>query len=142
MKWLRFYLRSTFVEQEGRLYIQSEGICIGSCLAPVLSDLLLAHLDRQLQDTLSGHSVLKVFRFVDDFLVLFKLDSSIDQESQQIFGLFAAILNTFTLTVELPSDGCLRFLDLVLCVGGPHTCWEYAQRSQKGLRSIRRIQSL
>ncbi|KAH7982391.1 hypothetical protein HPB52_004305 [Rhipicephalus sanguineus] len=39
--------------------------------APILSDLLLAHYDRKLQDQLASKGSIKIFRYVDDFLVLF-----------------------------------------------------------------------
>ncbi|XP_077546313.1 uncharacterized protein LOC144158970 isoform X2 [Haemaphysalis longicornis] len=38
------------------------GVCIGFCLAPLLSDLLLAHFDRKLNDELRATPVTKVFR--------------------------------------------------------------------------------
>ncbi|CAN7949006.1 unnamed protein product, partial [Ixodes pacificus] len=43
---LHMHLRSTFATWEGNIYLQRQGVCIGSCVAPVLSDLFLASLDR------------------------------------------------------------------------------------------------
>lgn len=134
LELLQFYLRSPFVKYAGDLYIQKEGVCIGSCLAPILSDLLLARVDRQLQEALSVQGILKTFRFVDDFLVVFEIDNrTITERAEEIFATFVAHCDAFTLTREPPSDGQLRFLDLVLIFRDEHTCWEYAPRSQKGL---------
>ncbi|XP_077553602.1 uncharacterized protein LOC144168506 [Haemaphysalis longicornis] len=82
---LNFYLDSTYVEYSGSLYLQKEGVCIGSSLAPVLSDLLLASLDRQLQMALEGKSVVKTFRYVDDYLVVFKKKCGAEAEQKGLF---------------------------------------------------------
>lgn len=36
---LRFYLQSTVFAFDGNMFRQRKGICIGSCIAPVLSDM-------------------------------------------------------------------------------------------------------
>src|SRR5690606_14069523 len=38
-----FHLNSTVIEFNDDLFIQKSGICIGSCIAPVLSELYLEH---------------------------------------------------------------------------------------------------
>lgn len=40
LKLLNFYLKPMLVEREGNV-LQRMGICIGSCVAPVLSDIFL-----------------------------------------------------------------------------------------------------
>lgn len=50
---LFFYLSNTVVRQEERFYVQKEGVCIGSCIEPILSDLLLAKYDRRLEESLT-----------------------------------------------------------------------------------------
>lgn len=35
LELLEFYLESTFAEWDGNYYVQKQGVCIGSCLAPV-----------------------------------------------------------------------------------------------------------
>ncbi|XP_075740700.1 uncharacterized protein LOC142786889 [Rhipicephalus microplus] len=67
-----FYLKSTYVEWNNEIFLQKNGVSIGSCIAPLLSDLYLAKLDRALNARLNGSSVLKTFRFVDDYLVILK----------------------------------------------------------------------
>lgn len=70
---LTFYLNSMFVEFDDRLYIQKKGVCIGSVIAPILSDLVLVRHSRALDLALEDSAALKVFHFVDDFLVLYKV---------------------------------------------------------------------
>ncbi|XP_077535955.1 uncharacterized protein LOC144148269 [Haemaphysalis longicornis] len=134
---LNFYLDSTYVEYSGSLYLQKEGVCIGSSLAPVLSDLLLASLDRQLQMALEEKSVVKTFRYVDDFLVVFKKKCGAEAEQVgELLDVFSSVLSPFSLTTEMPERGTIRFLDMSLTFCGHYVCWEYAPRSQKGFLSF------
>lgn len=108
---LNFYLDSTYVEYSGSLYLQKEGVCIGSSLAPVLGDLLLASLDRQLQMALEGKSVVKTFRYVDDYLVVFKKKCGAEAEQvAELLEAFSSVLSQFSLTTEVPERGTIRFL--------------------------------
>ncbi|XP_077513206.1 uncharacterized protein LOC144124433 [Amblyomma americanum] len=54
LEMLRFYLQSTFARVDDSFFIQKQGVCIGSSLAPVLIDLFLASCDRQLQAKLDS----------------------------------------------------------------------------------------
>ncbi|KAG0426258.1 hypothetical protein HPB47_026629 [Ixodes persulcatus] len=68
---LDLYLRSTLVEYEGKIYIQKAGVCIGSCLAPILSEIFLMYVDRAIKAKLEATAPgCQVFRYVDDYLVL------------------------------------------------------------------------
>lgn len=67
---LEFYLKSTFISFGNGLFLQRRGICIGSCVAPVLCNIFLAAVDRALHKELDDKLVLKAFRYVDDFLVV------------------------------------------------------------------------
>lgn len=51
-------------------YLQREGICIRSRIAPVLCEIFLAQLDSLILDTLEDLPLVNIFRYVDDFLVL------------------------------------------------------------------------
>ena len=63
-------MKLSFVTWNDDNFIQKSGICIGSCLAPILSDIYLARHDRHIATKLDGSVVFKVCRFVDDFLIL------------------------------------------------------------------------
>lgn len=130
---LTFYLRSTFVEIQDKLYIKRDGVCIGSCLAPVLSDLLLARRDRQLLEVLRDTSIVRIFCFVDDVLAIFNRTVYDDQEIDRLYDLIASVMADLVLTRELPKNQEIRFLDLRFHLAGDHVCWAYASRSQKGL---------
>lgn len=70
LELLSVYLKSTYVCFHDKTFIQRNGICIDSCIAPILSDLYLAKLDRKINEHLDESKVLKVFRYVDDYLVV------------------------------------------------------------------------
>ncbi|KAH7950825.1 hypothetical protein HPB52_002106 [Rhipicephalus sanguineus] len=70
---LVLYLRSTAAEHNEQMYVQRNGVCIGSRIAPVLSDMLLAHYDGILDEKLQSAGWVRIFRYVDDFLVLFRV---------------------------------------------------------------------
>ncbi|KAM7304805.1 hypothetical protein ISCGN_014705 [Ixodes scapularis] len=60
---LRLYLRSSLVEYEGEIFIQRSGVCIGSCLAPILSEIFLFFVDRAVQEDLArSGSGCRIFR--------------------------------------------------------------------------------
>lgn len=69
---LTFYRSSTIIVYNDALYVQKDGVCVRSCLAPILSDLLLASFHRKLRQLLKPlrTNVTKISRFFDDFLVL------------------------------------------------------------------------
>ncbi|KAH7979352.1 hypothetical protein HPB49_009128 [Dermacentor silvarum] len=133
---LKLYLRSTVVNFMDEPHIQKKGVCIGSCIVPLLSDLVLANFDRHLHASLSSLqvSVQKVFRYVDDFLIVLEQGHhDAPTQFQEVYAKFCEVLNVFTLTKEYPEKGSLRFLDLKLTCKQDHVCWEYAPRSKMGL---------
>ncbi|XP_077551584.1 uncharacterized protein LOC144165360 [Haemaphysalis longicornis] len=110
-----FYLDSTFVNYNDQLHLQKNGVCIGSSLAPVLSDLLLAAFDRTLQASLRDLDLVQVFRYVDDFLVLFEAAPDTTAERvDDLFCVFVSAIRPLELTKEVPEEGSMRFLDLIL----------------------------
>lgn len=132
LELLSTYLGSTHVEWKGDTFLQKDGICIGSCIAPVLSDIFLAKLDRLLQQRLSSMHVLRVFRFVDDFLVVLECDEEdLQKQSSEIISVFSECLAPLVITYELPVDCHLRFLDLGLHFSSKHVCWEFQPRAKK-----------
>ncbi|XP_075737707.1 uncharacterized protein LOC142777277 [Rhipicephalus microplus] len=134
LELLSFYLKATFVSWEDKNYLQKSGICIGSCLAPILSDIFLAHHDRVLSNKLDDSVVFKVCRFVDDYLVLLKGDSQNFQTiSSDVLTVFRECLKPLVLTHESPTDNNLKFLDLKLLLDSRHVCWMYEPRSGKPL---------
>ncbi|KAL3258218.1 hypothetical protein MRX96_016723 [Rhipicephalus microplus] len=127
------YLQSSFLEFRGYLYRQNEEICIGSCLV-LLIDLLLTHLYRRDEENLGGVSVERVFRYVDDYHVLFMAQcKSSESRSRQLFHLFEETLDGLTLTMKLPSEQRSRFLEVEITFVGDPVCCAYSTCSRKAL---------
>ncbi|KAH7957826.1 hypothetical protein HPB52_023162 [Rhipicephalus sanguineus] len=81
---------------------------------------------------------MRTFRYVDDLLVLLRRTPEKSSEKvDTIFAHFSTCFPGFSFTKELPANGQLRFLDLMLHLGAVHTCWKYAPRSEKGLLPFR-----
>lgn len=131
---LGMYLNSTYVEWNDNVYLQKQGVSIGSCLAPILSDLLLAKMDRAVNQELVSTAAKKVFRFVDDFLVIVKCDPrGFVSHANNVLSLFKKYLGPLVLTHEMPENSSIRFLDLRLTFRAEHTCWEFQPRAGKPL---------
>lgn len=130
---LEFYLKVTFIVFNDQPYLQRNGICIGSCLAPLLVDIFLANVDCSLSIGFSARKIVKVFRYVDDFLVLLSIDSSYQDSVTKILGDFSREGRGLVFTFELPQDGVLQFLELRLEFCERHVCWSYHPRANKDL---------
>ena len=134
LELLGFYLKATFASWNEDTFIQKRGVCIGSCIAPVLSDIFLAYHDRLLLSRLDNTTVVKVFRFVDDFLLLFDCDDrGFGATASKALCDFKECMSPLILTHELPQDASLRFLDLRLSISTDHLCWKYEPRGSKPL---------
>lgn len=128
------YLRSSVVQFAGKVHLQKEGVCIGSCLVLVLSDLLLDHYDRDVQRSLPESHAKNVFRYVDGYLVFIDAgENGFDTMVQSVYGIFGKTMDGLTLTTELLEGGTLRFHDLLPLLKNEHVCWRYAPRSAKSL---------
>lgn len=134
LELLRFYLSSTYVVFEGVKLLQKDGVCIGTSVAPVLSDLFLAKCDRDIKSRLD-EGVLRVFRYVDDYLVLFRSQASSERAGfiTKMFDIFKTSASGLTFTSENPVAGTLQFLDLKLLLQPSHVCWFYCPRAKKGV---------
>lgn len=109
--------------------MRKSGICIGSCVAPILCDIFLSYFDRDLQTALSS-LVINVFRYVDDYLVLVH-SPSLDKNRDKIIENFEKNEHALRFTHEVPYDKILQFLDLELSFRADHLCWSYSLRSKK-----------
>lgn len=130
------YLRSTIVQHGDKYVVQKQGICIGSSVAPVLCNVYLAKFDVALREALHDTRVVRVYRYVDDFLIILNL-SPTDQltlVADQILNVFSACSKNMVFTIDIPADKTIRFLDLELTFSPDgHVCWKYAPRSKKAL---------
>lgn len=72
-------------------------------ISPVLSDLFLAMHDRKINKLLEGTSVIQVFRFVDDFLIIIdNANADFHQTVGNVLDIFERHLSPLILTHELP----------------------------------------
>lgn len=69
LELLRIYLESLYMAYEDGVFVQKTGISIGSCVAPVLSDLCLGQGNRKLEEELADVGVVQCFQFVGNFLL-------------------------------------------------------------------------
>ena len=100
-------------------------------MAPVLSNIFLAKMDRDIKHKSAG-LVLKICRYVDDFLVLsFQPDAQ--RAVVDTLKVFKESSTGLKFTIEVPTDGKLQFLDLLLSIQAGHICWSYHPRAKKGL---------
>nr|XP_054933396.1 uncharacterized protein LOC129387829 [Dermacentor andersoni]XP_054933397.1 uncharacterized protein LOC129387829 [Dermacentor andersoni]XP_054933398.1 uncharacterized protein LOC129387829 [Dermacentor andersoni]XP_054933399.1 uncharacterized protein LOC129387829 [Dermacentor andersoni]XP_054933400.1 uncharacterized protein LOC129387829 [Dermacentor andersoni]XP_054933401.1 uncharacterized protein LOC129387829 [Dermacentor andersoni]XP_054933402.1 uncharacterized protein LOC129387829 [Dermac len=130
---LEFYLSATFIRFENNLFIQKNGVCIGSCVAPAPCNIFLSFVDRALKSALNNDSV-QIFRYVDDFLVVIKqTNNDCSVTVADILTLFNDNGKGLTFTHELSRDGKLQFLDLQLSLQTGHACWMYSPRTRKEL---------
>lgn len=132
---LMHYLQSLFVCFEGKTFVQRSGVCIGSCVAPILSDIYLASVDRNITASLDKQVFFKVVRYVDDYLLLFTRKNQQDEKLalENALSVFKEKTANLVSTSEVPIGGQLQFLDLRLCIQEHHVCWKYSPRSAKGL---------
>lgn len=72
LELLLLYLNSMVVGWRDGFYLQKTGVCIGSCVAPILSDIFLGEVDSAVAGALEATSVRKVLCYVDDFLVVYE----------------------------------------------------------------------
>lgn len=110
-------------------------MCIGSSIAPVLSDIYLASLDKCLEKKLPDHGVVKALRYVDDYLVFVSTthETNLQNRANEIVQQFISASDGLNFTHELPQNNRLQFLDLNLTLTTNHICWQYEPRSKEGL---------
>lgn len=136
LELLTMYLSSTVVEFKGSMFLQRRGICIGSCVAPVLCNIFLARFDNSLRGLIDHERVCRIFRYVDDFLIVLKVSSSdsLPGVVHQVVEAFEASSDALSFTHELPCNRSIRFLELQLTFhGDDHLCWCFMPRSKKAL---------
>ncbi|KAH9379261.1 hypothetical protein HPB48_002850 [Haemaphysalis longicornis] len=135
LELVHFYLQSTVVEFEDKFYVQRRGICIGSSLAPIFSDIYLSAFDKSVKTKLADAHHITVLRYVDDYLVVVNqvAGTSLNDVVIGVIETFVSSSKSLKFTWELPSNNCLRFLDLILTFQNTHVCWQYKPRANKQL---------
>lgn len=76
--------------------------------------------------------VLRIFRYVDDYLVLGNY-TEIETFSAQVVDIFTLRGGGLNFTYEMPKDKSLQFMDVQFTFEEHHLCWQYSPRMEKPL---------
>ena len=100
-------LKSEF-EFEGQIYGQKNGISMGSPLSPIISEIFLSNVEKQLTDQkLKSIGIEKYYRYVDDTLLITN-----GADIGKILTLFNSLHQKLKFTAEEEKDCSINFLDL------------------------------
>ncbi|CAH8587573.1 unnamed protein product [Schistosoma rodhaini] len=93
---------------QGKAYMQIDGVAMGSPLGPVLANIFMGMIERQVSQFIDGITLYK--RYVDDILVILPQSTDINQ----VNDLFNAIHPNLKVTYEEENNNELAFLDILL----------------------------
>ena len=92
------------------LYEQVEGVSMGACLGPVLANIILTELEKDIVKPLINNGTLKFYiRYVDDTLVLVKR-----KDLEHVRNQLNSFHPNLKFTVDDFPDGNIHFLDLLI----------------------------
>lgn len=101
---------------------------MGSCLAPVLSEIYLSFVERAIETELKyTDESIKAFGYVDNYLVLHYRAVNLEA----ILPSFLSAGGKLKIKRGDPSAEGLQFLDLRLTKTNHDVCWAFKQRSKK-----------
>ena len=99
---------------DNTLYEQIDGVSMGSCLAPVLANIILTEFEKLVVDDLVNSGILKFYRrYVDDTLVLMKVS-----DIPFVLNKFNNFDKNLKFTVDTFDSGKVHFLDLEISQSG------------------------
>ncbi|CAN8001935.1 unnamed protein product [Ixodes hexagonus] len=139
LELLSVYLRSTFIGWQDKAFVQRSGVCIGSRVAPVLSNIFLGKIGSALEQKLKN-TTRKIFRYVDNFLV-FIYSSNFQNTLDEVLAVFSELGLGLRFTYETPKESRIQFLDILVELKEEHVCWSYHPRTAKSLLDYRSAHS-
>ena len=99
---------------DNKIYEQIDGVSMGSCLAPVLANIILTEFEKQIVEDLIEAGTIKFYRrYVDDTLVLIK-----PCDIPLVLKKFNSFDKNLNFTVDKFKDGKVHFLDLEISESG------------------------
>ena len=108
----------------GSLYQQTDGVLMGSSLGPVLANIIMTELEKEIVDKMFSDDIIKFYtRFVDDTLVLAK-----PHNFQYIQDKLNSFSNHLNFTTEQFTDN-IHFLDIAVT---PNSTTVYRKNTHTG----------
>ena len=106
-KFLKFCLSQDFFVFNGKFYQQPDGLAMGNCLSPFLSDIFMDNFENKI---FSQNNEIKYwFRYVDDCLVFINGDYNI---ANNVLQKINKLHPNISFTIEIEENSVLNFLDL------------------------------
>ena len=99
---------------DGQIYVQKDGVCMGSSVGPVSANIILTKFERVIVSELINDRVIKFYkRYVDDTLVLIK-----PSDISAVLTKLNSFDPNLKFTVDTFPDGLIHFLDIKVSVDG------------------------
>ena len=109
MKWLLETVTCrTHFYFNNKIFSQVDGVSMGSLSGPLLADIYLVHLERELMNQLEQHGVVFWRRYVDDTLAILNTDA----DAEKLKGILNLFHRSIQFTLEPETDECISFLDI------------------------------
>ncbi|CAF0998010.1 unnamed protein product, partial [Didymodactylos carnosus] len=117
---LRAATSETHLLFDSKMYIQHNGVAMGSPLAPIIADIFMSHLEKTLMNQLEQAGVRLWLRYVDDTFVLIEQNTEI----QNIIIILNKFHPSIKFTYEIEQNDQLPFLDVNVIRTNDHTKFE------------------
>ena len=112
-----------------KIFVQTDGVAMGSPLGPVLADIFMTELEKTLLPGIYIHYIKFWKRYVDDTISYVKIGSI-----KHVLCLLNSFDENIQFTSESESKGTLPFLDLLLCRnGGELTTTVYRKKTNNDI---------
>ncbi|CAF1553686.1 unnamed protein product [Adineta ricciae] len=109
LKWLLdIATKGTHFSFNGKNYVQHNGVAMGSPLGPLLADIFLVHLEKQLMDDLNQNGLVFWRRYVDDTFAIIAENTN----PQALLTILNSFHSSIQFTMESELSGSLSFLDI------------------------------
>ena len=101
---------------DNNFYEQTDGVSMGSCLAPVLANIMLTEFEKAIVNDLIKTGIITFYRqYVDDTLVFIK-----PKDIPFVLDKFNSFDENLKFTVDNFENGKIHFLDLEISNSGIH----------------------
>ena len=113
LKLLKVVLKQNYFTFNGKYYLQTEGLAMGSPLSGLLADVFMNHFERKyiMSNPAYKNKILAYYRYVDDTFMLF------DGTTRQIESMVSSLNKThpnIKFTLEHEADNKISFLDAMI----------------------------